>query len=127
MYTWFLFLCLQEVIPYHLATSPIRSEGAALMESQLKRNLLDRVRNLDSNGPSQLPIPGLASQSTTESSLVCGSVKKRRKRRRKSTHKLDSLKREDNGDTSEDEDMFPIQISSEEENESVDNMRYHHL
>ncbi|XP_067400854.1 phosphatidate phosphatase LPIN1 isoform X2 [Emydura macquarii macquarii] len=113
----------QEVIPYHLATSPIRSEGAALMELQLKRSLLDRVRNLDSNGPSQLPIPGLASQSTTENSLVCGSVKKRRKRRRKSTHKLDSLKREDNGDTSEDEDMFPIQISSEEENESVDNMR----
>lgn len=97
------------------------------MELQLKRSLLDRVRNLDSNGPSQLPIPGLASQSTTESSLVCGSMKKRRKRRRKSTHKLDSLKREDNGDTSEDEDMFPIQISSEEENESVDNMRYHNL
>uniref|UniRef100_A0A8C8SHA4 Lipin 1 n=1 Tax=Pelusios castaneus TaxID=367368 RepID=A0A8C8SHA4_9SAUR len=113
----------QEVIPYHLATSPIRSEGAALMESQLKRSLLDRVRNLDSSGPSQLPIPGLASPPATESSLICGSVKKRRKRRRKSTHKLDSLKREDNADTSEDENMFPIQISSEEENESVDNMR----
>ncbi|EMP32523.1 Phosphatidate phosphatase LPIN1 [Chelonia mydas] len=56
----------------------------------------------------------------TESSSICVSVKKRRKRRRKSTHKLDSLKRED---TSEDEEMFSIQISSEEENEPVDNMR----
>ncbi|XP_065443764.1 phosphatidate phosphatase LPIN1 isoform X3 [Chrysemys picta bellii] len=113
----------QEVIPYHLATSPILSEGAALMESQLKRNLMDRVRNLDSTGSSQVSIPGLASQSAIESSSICVSVKKRRKRRRKSTHKLDSLKREVNGDTSEDEEMFSIQISSEEENEPVDNMR----
>ncbi|XP_043398191.1 phosphatidate phosphatase LPIN1 isoform X4 [Chelonia mydas] len=59
-------------------------------------------------------------QSAIESSSICVSVKKRRKRRRKSTHKLDSLKRED---TSEDEEMFSIQISSEEENEPVDNMR----
>ncbi|XP_006138615.1 phosphatidate phosphatase LPIN1 isoform X1 [Pelodiscus sinensis] len=112
----------QEVIPYHLATSPILSEGAALMESQLKRNLIDRVRNLDS-GSSQVSITSLASQSAIESSSVCGSVKKRRKRRRKSTHKLDSLKREDNGDTSEDENMFLMQISSEEENEPADNLR----
>ncbi|XP_048701491.1 phosphatidate phosphatase LPIN1 isoform X5 [Caretta caretta] len=110
----------QEVIPYHLATSPILSEGAALMESQLKRNLIDRVRNLESTGSSQVSIPSLASQSAIESSSICVSVKKRRKRRRKSTHKLDSLKRED---TSEDEEMFSIQISSEEENEPVDNMR----
>ncbi|XP_044866646.1 phosphatidate phosphatase LPIN1 isoform X2 [Mauremys mutica] len=113
----------QEVIPYHLATSPILSEGAALMESQLKRNLMDRVRNLESTGSSQVSIPGLASQSAIESSSICVSVKKRRKRRRKSTHKLDSLKREEHGDTSEDEEMFSIQISSEEENEPVDNMR----
>uniref|UniRef100_A0A8C3T6R4 phosphatidate phosphatase n=1 Tax=Chelydra serpentina TaxID=8475 RepID=A0A8C3T6R4_CHESE len=113
----------QEVIPYHLATSPILSEGAALMESQLKRNLIDRVRNLDSSGSSQVSIPSLASQSSIESASICVSVKKRRKRRRKSTHKLDSLKREDNGDTSEDEEMFSIQISSEEENEPMDNMR----
>ncbi|KAM7174063.1 phosphatidate phosphatase LPIN1 isoform 3-T6 [Macrochelys suwanniensis] len=113
----------QEVIPYHLATSPILSEGAALMESQLKRNLIDRVRNLDSSGSSQVSIPSLASQSAIESASICVSVKKRRKRRRKSTHKLDSLKREDNGDTSEDEEMFSIQISSEEENEPMDNMR----
>uniref|UniRef100_A0A452GSP8 phosphatidate phosphatase n=1 Tax=Gopherus agassizii TaxID=38772 RepID=A0A452GSP8_9SAUR len=112
----------QEVIPYHLVTSPILSEGAALMESQLKRNLMDRVRNLDSTGSSQVSIPGLASQSAIESSSICVSVKKRRKRRRKSTHKLDSLKREENGDTSEDEEMFSIQISSEEENEPMDNM-----
>uniref|UniRef100_A0A452GSK5 phosphatidate phosphatase n=1 Tax=Gopherus agassizii TaxID=38772 RepID=A0A452GSK5_9SAUR len=114
----------QEVIPYHLVTSPILSEGAALMESQLKRNLMDRVRNLDSTGSSQVSIPGLASQSAIESSSICVSVKKRRKRRRKSTHKLDSLKREENGDTSEDEEMFSIQISSEEENEPMDNMSF---
>lgn len=113
----------QEVIPYHLATSPILSEGAALMESQLKRNLMDRVRNLESTGSSQVSIPGLASQSAIESASICVSVKKRRKRRRKSTHKLDSLKREEHGDTSEDEEMFSIQISSEEENEPVDSMR----
>ncbi|XP_074847379.1 phosphatidate phosphatase LPIN1 isoform X2 [Carettochelys insculpta] len=106
----------QETVPSHLATSPILTEGAALMESQLKRNLIDR-------GSSQVSIPSLASQSAVESSSICGSVKKRRKRRRKSTHKLDSLKREDNGDTSEDEEMFPMQISSEEENEPVDNVR----
>lgn len=92
------------------------------MESQLKRNLIDRVKNLESTGSSQVSIPSLASQSAIESSSICVSVKKRRKRRRKSTHKLDSLKRED---TSEDEEMFSIQISSEEENEPVDNMRYH--
>ncbi|KAM9154991.1 phosphatidate phosphatase LPIN1 isoform 2-T5 [Pangshura tecta] len=113
----------QEVIPYHLTTSPILSEGASLMESQLKRNLMDRVRNLDSTGSSQVSIPGLASQSAIESSSICVSVKKRRKRRRKSTHKLDSFKREENADTSEDEEMFSIQISSEEENEPMDNMR----
>lgn len=52
-------------------------------------------------------------------------MKKRRKKRRKSSHKIDSLKREDVGDTSEDEDMFPIEISSEEEKEPMDNSRYH--
>ncbi|XP_039386680.1 phosphatidate phosphatase LPIN1 isoform X5 [Mauremys reevesii] len=62
-------------------------------------------------------------QSAIESASICVSVKKRRKRRRKSTHKLDSLKREEHGDTSEDEEMFSIQISSEEENEPVDSMR----
>nr|XP_013810488.1 PREDICTED: phosphatidate phosphatase LPIN1 [Apteryx mantelli mantelli] len=113
----------KEVIPYHLSTSPILSEGTALMETQLKRNSTDRIRNLDSSVSSQVPPQGHGSQPAIETSLACSSVKKRRKKRRKSTHKMDSLKREDNGDTSEDEDMFPIEISSEEEKEPLDNSR----
>ncbi|XP_072714674.1 phosphatidate phosphatase LPIN1 isoform X1 [Ciconia boyciana] len=113
----------QEVIPYHLSTSPILSEGTALMEAQLKRNSTDRIRNLDTSASSQVPPQAHGSQPSTETSPVCNSVKKRRKKRRKSTHKIDSLKREDNGDTSEDEDMFPIEISSEEEKEPLDNSR----
>ncbi|XP_059684808.1 phosphatidate phosphatase LPIN1 isoform X2 [Gavia stellata] len=113
----------QEVIPYHLSTSPILSEGTALMEAQLKRNSVDRIRNLDTSASSQVPPQAHGSQPSTETSPVCSSVKKRRKKRRKSTHKIDSLKREDNGDTSEGEDMFPIEISSEEEKEPLDNSR----
>ncbi|NXX57680.1 LPIN1 phosphatase, partial [Scopus umbretta] len=113
----------QEVIPYHLSTSPILSEGTALMEAQLKRNSTDRIRNLDTSASSQVPPQAHGSQPSTETSPVCSSVKKRRKKRRKSTHKIDSLKREDNGDTSEDEDMFPIEISSEEEKEPLDSSR----
>ncbi|XP_074437976.1 phosphatidate phosphatase LPIN1 isoform X4 [Larus michahellis] len=113
----------QEVIPYHLSTSPILSEGTALMEAQLKRNSIDRIRNLDTGASSQVPPQAHGSQPATETSPGCSSVKKRRKKRRKSTHKIDNLKREDNGDTSEDEDMFPIEISSEEEKEPLDNSR----
>ncbi|XP_025057625.1 phosphatidate phosphatase LPIN1 isoform X2 [Alligator sinensis] len=113
----------QEVIPHHLSTSPILSEGVALMESQRKRNSIDWVRSLDSSGSSQAQTQVHVSQSAIETSSVCGSVKKRRKKRRKSTHKIDSLKREDNGDTSEDEDMFPIEISSDDENDLLDNSR----
>uniref|UniRef100_A0A8B9DIM9 phosphatidate phosphatase n=1 Tax=Anser cygnoides TaxID=8845 RepID=A0A8B9DIM9_ANSCY len=117
----------KEVIPYHLSTSPIISEGTALMEAQLKRNSIDRIRNLDNSASSQVSPQAHGSQPGTETSPVCNSVKKRRKKRRKSTHKIDSLKREDNGDTSEDEDMFPIEISSEEEKEPLDNSRYYTL
>lgn len=94
------------------------------MESQRKRNSIDWVRSLDSSGSSQAQTQVHVSQPAIETSSVCGSVKKRRKKRRKSTHKIDSLKREDNGDTSEDEDMFPIEISSDEENDLLDNSRY---
>lgn len=48
-------------------------------------------------------------QSPGDSSIM----KKRRKRRRKS--KVDSMKREDNGDFSEDEDMFTIDMSSDDD------------
>lgn len=44
-------------------------------------------------------------------------MKKRRKRRRKS--KMDSMKREDNEDFSEDDDMFRIDLSSEDETKNT--------
>ncbi|XP_006880734.1 PREDICTED: phosphatidate phosphatase LPIN1 isoform X2 [Elephantulus edwardii] len=107
----------QEVIPMHLATSPILSDGASLMESQLKRNSVDRMRGMDLNMPPQVSPPSEASSS--------GSlVKKRRKRRRKS--QLDTLKRDDNINTSEDEDMFPIEMSSDEDKEPLDSSRTLH-
>lgn len=46
-------------------------------------------------------------------------TKKRRKRRRKA--RADSLRREENGDYSEDEDMFTIDISSDEGTEMESN------
>ncbi|XP_076415970.1 phosphatidate phosphatase LPIN1 isoform X3 [Peromyscus maniculatus bairdii] len=96
----------QEVIPMYLATSPILSEGASRMESQLKRNSVDRIRCLDPTTAAQ----GLPSSDTPSA----GSLgKKRRKRRRKS--QLDNLKRDENVNTSEDEDMFPIEMSSDED------------
>lgn len=101
----------QEVIPMHLATSPILSEGASLMECQLKRSSADRMRSLDPNTAAQVLPP---SETPSSGSLV----KKRRKRRRKS--QLDSLKRDDNVNTSEDEDMFPIEMSSDEEMDPPD-------
>lgn len=98
----------QEVIPMHLATSPILSDGASLMECQLKRSPADRARALDPGAAA----PGLPAGETPSSGSL---VKKRRKRRRKS--QLDSLKRDDNCNTSEDEDMFPMEMSSDEERE----------
>lgn len=104
----------QEVIPTYLATSPILSEGAARMECQLKRNSVERMRSPDSS----VPAPALAPSDAPSS----GSLgKKRRKRRRKS--QLDSLKREDTANTSEDEDMFPIEMSSDEDVELLDSSR----
>lgn len=96
----------QEVIPMHLATSPILSDGASRMECQLKRSPVDRMRSLDPSAAA----PALPPSETPSSGSF---VKKRRKRRRKS--QLDSLKRDDTSNTSEDEDMFPIEMSSDEE------------
>ncbi|XP_011820666.1 PREDICTED: phosphatidate phosphatase LPIN1 isoform X2 [Mandrillus leucophaeus] len=104
----------QEVIPMHLATSPILSEGASRMECQLKRGSVDRIRGLDASTPAQV----IAPSETPSSSSV---VKKRRKRRRKS--QLDSLKRDDSVNTSEEEDMFPIEMSSDEAMELLESSR----
>ncbi|XP_062862993.1 phosphatidate phosphatase LPIN1 isoform X2 [Trichomycterus rosablanca] len=91
----------EEVVPSHLATSPIMTDGSTLMESQLGK------------GASHLNEP----VTRTPGESVCSSgdsglTKKRRKRRKKS--KLDTVKREGNGD-SDDEDMFTMEMSSDED------------
>uniref|UniRef100_I3IVR3 phosphatidate phosphatase n=1 Tax=Oreochromis niloticus TaxID=8128 RepID=I3IVR3_ORENI len=84
----------QEVVPSYLATSPILSDGPVLMGKT-----------------SGTPIQNLCSvASNGENSSVM--MKKRRKRRRKA--RADNLRREESGDYSADEDMFPIDISSDE-------------
>ncbi|XP_043938172.1 phosphatidate phosphatase LPIN1 isoform X2 [Protopterus annectens] len=107
----------KEIVPSHLATSPILSEGAALLEAQMKKTSLDRKWNLECSGQ----MLDTASQAGSENPSNSSSVKKRRKRRRKS--KIDSLKKEDMGESSEDEDMFQIEMSSDEENEPADSSR----
>ncbi|XP_069578966.1 phosphatidate phosphatase LPIN1 [Brachyistius frenatus] len=88
----------QEVVPFHLATSPILSDGAALMSSSL---MLGK-----SSGP---PIQTLGAMGSNGENGG-GVMKKRRKRRRKA--RADSMRRI--GDYSADEDMFTIDISSDE-------------
>lgn len=75
------------------------TDGSELMESQLGKSV---SRLIEPSGTSMQSI-GPSGEN---------GMKKRRKRRKKS--KLDSVKREDNGD-SEDEDMFPIDMSSDED------------
>uniref|UniRef100_A0A1A8DT83 phosphatidate phosphatase n=1 Tax=Nothobranchius kadleci TaxID=1051664 RepID=A0A1A8DT83_NOTKA len=91
----------QEVIPSYLATSPILSDGAVLMSSPLLGK---------SPGP---PVQTLGSMGSS------GETKKRRKRRRKS--RADSTRREESGDYSADEDMFSIDMSSDEGGEGEKN------
>lgn len=85
-----------------MATSPIITDGSALMESQMGKSV------------SRLTEPGTSIQSVGPSGE--NAMKKRRKKRKKS--KLDSVKREDSGG-SEEEDMFPIDLSSDEDTETT--------
>ncbi|XP_048387666.1 phosphatidate phosphatase LPIN1 isoform X3 [Stegostoma tigrinum] len=102
-------------VPLHLNTSPILgSEGAALKEGTTGRR-----REL--TGSSHTSVPTHVTQAAPENQLGNSSAKKRRKRRRKS--RVDNVKRDDNSDTSENEDMFPIEISSEEEIEFPETVR----
>ncbi|XP_063079771.1 phosphatidate phosphatase LPIN1-like isoform X2 [Engraulis encrasicolus] len=102
----------QEVVPAYLATSPIPSDDGSLLMGG--SSLLMGGSHCHSPMPMQ-----------TAGSLGGGGgggeggMKKRRKRRRKS--KVDSVKREGSGEYSEDEDMFTIDISSNEA-EEADNM-----
>ncbi|XP_052009133.1 phosphatidate phosphatase LPIN1-like [Xyrauchen texanus] len=99
----------EEMVPSHLATSPIISEGSALMEALMGKGM----SHLSESGT------GTAIQTLgpTQVSGDSSIMKKRRKRRRKS--KVDSMKQEDIGDFSEDEDMFPIDMSSDEETQAT--------
>uniref|UniRef100_A0A8C9VZB6 phosphatidate phosphatase n=1 Tax=Scleropages formosus TaxID=113540 RepID=A0A8C9VZB6_SCLFO len=106
----------QEVVPSYLATSPIISEGVALMGAQLGKGLT-RLSDGGAVGPS------IQTMGQLQGAGDNGSMKKRRKRRRKC--KVDSVKREDNEDNSEDEDLFPIDMSSDEEKE-LDGSRWVH-
>ncbi|KAM3602570.1 uncharacterized protein V6R79_006432 [Siganus canaliculatus] len=89
----------QEVVPSYLATSPIPSDGAMMMSSSL-------MGKKNSGGT---PIQTLGATGSSGENV---SIKKRRKRRRKA--RTDSMRREESGDYSEDEDMFTIDISSDE-------------
>ncbi|XP_038132475.1 phosphatidate phosphatase LPIN1 isoform X2 [Cyprinodon tularosa] len=91
----------QEVVPSYLATSPILSDAAFSLSSPLMGK---------STGPPIQTLYPLGSNG--ESS---GAIKKSRKRRRKS--RADSARRGESGDYSADEDMFSIDISSDEETE----------
>ena len=84
------------MVPYYLATSPILSDGAIMMSSSLMGK---------SSGP---PIQTLGSTGCAGET----ATKKRRKRRRKA--RADNVRREESGEYSEDEDMFTIDISSDE-------------
>ncbi|KAF3849766.1 hypothetical protein F7725_019485 [Dissostichus mawsoni] len=88
-----------EVVPSYLATSPILSDGALLMSSSLLGK---------GSGP---PIQTLGSTGAA-GETGNGMMKKRRKRRRKV--RADSVRREDSGDYSEDEDMISRDVLRDE-------------
>ncbi|KAL7406455.1 hypothetical protein ABVT39_019849 [Epinephelus coioides] len=102
-----------EIVPSYLATSPIMSTGAELMESQLGRG---SSRHHDTIPCSSLPVQSLGPQQSEG-----GMIKKRRKRRRKVRPEAAGVgggRREESGEEfSEDEDMFSIDLSSDEERE----------
>uniref|UniRef100_A0A669DRV4 phosphatidate phosphatase n=1 Tax=Oreochromis niloticus TaxID=8128 RepID=A0A669DRV4_ORENI len=99
-----------EVVPSYLATSPIMSTGQELMKSQLARG------NSRHHG-SPLPVQNLGLQQSEG-----GLNKKRRKRKKKARPEGGGggagLRREESGEEfSDDEDMFTIDLSSDEEME----------
>ncbi|XP_069029552.1 phosphatidate phosphatase LPIN1 isoform X2 [Embiotoca jacksoni] len=101
-----------EVVPSYLATSPILSMGAELMESHLGRGT---SRHHDTIPCSSLPVHSMGLQQSDG-----GITKKRRKRRKKARPEGGGGaggRREESAEFSEDEDMFTIDLSSDEERE----------
>ncbi|XP_029313906.1 phosphatidate phosphatase LPIN1 [Cottoperca gobio] len=101
-----------EVVPSYLATSPIMSTGAELMESQLGRG---SFRLHDTIPCCALPVQSLGLQQSDG-----GIIKKRRRRRRKPRPEAvggggGGRREESEEEFSEDQDMFTIDLSSDEE------------
>ncbi|PWA29074.1 hypothetical protein CCH79_00006142 [Gambusia affinis] len=98
-----------EVVPAYLATSPIMTVGEELMQTELGRGASHHHDNIPC---STLPVQSLGSQDGA-------TLKKRRRRRRKARPEGRGGaggRREDSGEEfSEDEDMFTIDLSSDEE------------
>uniref|UniRef100_A0A3B5QMK8 phosphatidate phosphatase n=1 Tax=Xiphophorus maculatus TaxID=8083 RepID=A0A3B5QMK8_XIPMA len=98
-----------EVVPAYLATSPIMTVGEELMQTELGRGA---SHHHDNTPCSTLPVQSLGPQDGATS-------KKRRRRRRKARPEGGGGaggRREDSGEEfSEDEDMFTIDLSSDEE------------
>ncbi|XP_077941730.1 phosphatidate phosphatase LPIN1 isoform X2 [Gasterosteus aculeatus] len=109
-----------EIVPSYLATSPIMSTGAELMESQLGRR---SSRHHDAIPCSSIPI-----QSPGQQPSDGGIIKKRRKRRKKRPEAGGGgggRRREESGEEfSEDQDMFTIDLSSDEEREGDNRPAY---
>nr|XP_040020917.1 phosphatidate phosphatase LPIN1 isoform X2 [Gasterosteus aculeatus aculeatus]XP_040020955.1 phosphatidate phosphatase LPIN1 isoform X2 [Gasterosteus aculeatus aculeatus] len=109
-----------EIVPSYLATSPIMSTGAELMESQLGRR---SSRHHDAIPCSSIPI-----QSPGQQPSDGGIIKKRRKRRKKRPEAGGGGgggRREESGEEfSEDQDMFTIDLSSDEEREGDNRPAY---
>uniref|UniRef100_A0A3Q3B906 phosphatidate phosphatase n=1 Tax=Kryptolebias marmoratus TaxID=37003 RepID=A0A3Q3B906_KRYMA len=121
-----------EVVPPYLATSPILSMGEELMQSEMgrgsllitilwssqkKTNIYAMISCHTDNIPcSSLPVHNLGAQHGDG-----GASKKRRKRRRKTRPEggggLGGRREESGEEFSEDEDMFTIDLSSDDEKE----------
>ncbi|KAJ7988969.1 hypothetical protein DPEC_G00314700 [Dallia pectoralis] len=97
-----------EEFPSYLATSPILSQGAELMEAQLGKG--------DSASTS---VQTLGSQQTTGGGGAAegGTTMKKRRRRRRKPRDSGAGRRDESGEYSEDEDMFTIDMSTDEERE----------
>ncbi|XP_063040185.1 phosphatidate phosphatase LPIN1 [Engraulis encrasicolus] len=111
-----------ELVPAYLATSPILTEGSALMEAQLGKGGA-AARHADSSPGGAPTVQTLGATQAGESSGGGGGggasgMKKRRKRRRKS--QVDNMRRGDTEGYSEDEDMFTIDMSSDEDKDAGD-------
>ncbi|XP_035992403.1 phosphatidate phosphatase LPIN1 isoform X2 [Fundulus heteroclitus] len=106
-----------EVVPSYLATSPIMSMGEELMQMELGRGASHHHDNIPC---STLPVQSLGPQDGA-------TCKKRRKKRRKVKPEGGGGtggRREDSGEEfSEDEDMFTIDLSSDEEKEGDSSRR----